>query len=170
MEAAIELQKSWRSQRWPANGEQAVALAERAGLLVLGIGGRRLCVATQGPGEVLKLAWQPGGVADNVLEARLWQWASPELRRLLCPVIGLTGEQILRQVRCRPAAAEALGARGRALCAQLARHGISDCSVNLGLLADPEAEGGWRVVCYDFGLVRPELGMQLLSDGLRVRD
>src|SRR5690606_27227292 len=143
--------------------EQALAAAERAGLLVLGIGGRRICVAAERPGEVLKLGWQAGGVADNILESRLWQWASPELRRLLCPVLGLTGEQILRQVRCRPAAAEALGERGRALCAQLARHGISDCSVNLGLLADPEAAGGWRVVCYDFCLVRPELGIRLLA-------
>lgn len=164
VEQAIELQRSWRSGRWPRNGEQALAAAEEAGLTVLGVGGRRICVAAERSGEVLKLAWQEGGVADNELEARVWDWASSQLRSLLCPVLGLEAEGILRQARCKPAAADALGYRGRLLCAELARCGISDCHVNLGLLADPEAEGGWRIVCYDFCLVRPELGVRLLSE------
>ena len=161
LQAAVELQRRWERE-WPRSGQQALAEAEEAGLEVLGLGGQRVCVLAERDDQVLKLAWLEKGLADNLLEMRLWQRAEPALRELLCPAIALEEAGILRQARCLPAAAQALGRRAAEVCRKLARHGVSDSHTNLGLLYDRE-RGGWRVVCYDYNLLRPQLARELLS-------
>lgn len=160
IQTAVKLQRRWE-RRWPASAEQALEEAKAEGLSVLGLGGQRICLRAERDDQVLKAAWQEKGLVDNLLEWRLWQRAEPKLRRLLCPSLALEEAGILRQARCLPAAPEALGSRAGEICLELARHGISDCHVNLGLLVEPQ-DGSTRVVCYDYNVLRPRLARELL--------
>jgi hypothetical protein len=136
------------------NAEQAVSWCQRDGFTLLGLGCHR-AVVDVGDEQVAKLGWRPRGLADNLIEWRLWQEANAELRHLLCPALGLTGAGILIQARCVPMHADARR-DARQVSAALHQHGISDANVNLGLFEQ-------RTVSYDYALVRPGMGRRLLG-------
>jgi hypothetical protein len=153
-EALVKLQQLL-AEHWPAPQiERTLDLCEQAGIEPLGIGGRRV-VFLLDEDRVAKLAWRAPGQIDNEIEWLLWSGADTGLRELLCPALELAEGQILIQARCLPIASEALP-EAPELIRRLARAGISDAAVNLGIY-----EG--RTVCYDYCLTRPELSRRLLS-------
>ena len=133
---------------------RALAACATGGFSVLGVGGRRLAVAA-GAGLVAKLAFRREGLVDNELEWRVWRGASETLRELLAPTVGRTPGGVNLQRRCLPVSPDALELPHQ-LTRPLARAGITDAVLNLGLLDE-------RVVCYDYALLAPERARMLLS-------
>lgn len=137
-----------------ADPAAAVLRCRQRGLAVLGIGRRRVCVALCSE-RVAKLAWKPGGGADNVLEWRLWQSSPPALQGLLCPARGITGQDVLVMDRCVPVGV-AHTQQMADLVASAAAYGITDTANNLGLL-------GTRLVIFDYAMVAPARARALLG-------
>jgi len=124
----------------------------------MGFGGRRFAVVIEGDsdggGLVAKLAWRQAGLADNELELRLWYEADKDLRELLAPTVAQTPLGVNLQGRCLPIAAGSMRSHS-SLTRRLARAGITDAVLNLGIYQD-------RVVCYDYATLAPERATRLL--------
>jgi len=127
------------------------------GLGIMGFGGRRFAIAVESSGDtslVAKLAWRQAGLADNELELRLWHEADKNLRDLLAPTISQTLLGVNLQGRCLPIAAGSMHAHS-SLTRRLARAGITDAVLNLGIYQD-------HIVCYDYATLAPERATRLL--------
>lgn len=111
-------------------------------LAILGIGGKR-CGVEDGD-LVAKVAWREKGLWENQAEAALWEWAPPDLRKLLAPVRGFE-RGVLWQDRCLPVVADS---STRSVQEGLARWGITDSAKNLALLRG-------QIVCYDYAFFAP---------------
>jgi hypothetical protein len=134
----------------------AARLISDAGLAVLGAGRRRVSAAIDDQ-HVAKFAWRGEGLADNQVEELIWRRAPQELREVLCPVVIRTFQGALVMRRCVPLNSDTLSDRTWSpIQRMLARYGIVDTSVNVGVL-----EG--RLVVYDYAMVRPELYRQLMN-------
>lgn len=133
--------------------QRVLTLCRDSGYVPLGLGSGRLALPL-GRTMVAKVAWRESGLMDNEIEWRVWRDADDHLRSLLCPALSLRGSRLLAQGRCLPiagSALEVLDQSARLLIGELARHGISDAAVNLGM---NEAN---RIVCFDYAMIRPEL-------------
>jgi hypothetical protein len=136
----------------------AQAACEGQGLAVVAFGARRLAVSLSPSrdGDVVgKVAWREAGRADNALEARFWDAAGEELRRLMAPTFGQTPGGANIQGRCLPVSPQALP-KQPSLTRRLAHAGVTDSILNLGFY-----EG--RLVCYDYAMIAPEKALALLS-------
>lgn len=148
-----DLQKKL-SQSWgDPELEQALKVCEAEE--ILGVGGKRIVIRAD-EDRVAKLAWKEAGVLDNEIEWRVWAGAEAALRELLCPTLEFRASGVSFQSLCLPLAFEALGERGRETMIELARYGISDVAVNLGVF-------GERIVCYDYCQIRGELFFELFG-------
>lgn len=113
----------------------------------LGVGAKRVVVADGK--NVIKFAWNQEGVLDNQVEWKLWNKATPDLKKLLCPCVKIQ-DNVLVQKRCMPIKSGQFSE----VVSRLSRYGILDTAVNLGWLDA-------HVVCYDYSWVSAELLGQL---------
>lgn len=140
--------------------QRAYRLCRDSGHEPLGLGGGRIALPL-GQTMVAKVAWREAGQMDNEIEWRLWRAAGDGLRALLCPALALRESKLLVQGRCLPIASsafDALDISAQTIIGELARHGITDGAVNLGM---DEAN---HIVCYDYATIRPERFRALFPD------
>lgn len=134
--------------------QRALQFFADLGIAVLGLGRSRLATAVPGNDQlVYKFAWRQLGLAENNLEYRVYQQASPELRQVLAPIDDLLASGVLVQGRCQPSE---LGAEAAQVLQVLSGYGIVDGVVNLGRYQN-------RIVCYDYALLGTERFFQVTS-------
>jgi hypothetical protein len=123
--------------------------ARTAGFQPTGIGSHRLVVSL--PDDlVAKLAVRDIGVRDNEVEWHVYHTLAEHERMWLCPPVTLTEGNVLVVRRCLPISPSHTEPVVRQAVEALARAGIGDVAVNLGVLDS-------TLVCYDYAQVSPGL-------------
>jgi hypothetical protein len=119
-----------------------------AGFTPLGLGSAR--IGLQLDNQVAKVAWKESGIISNLIEDRVWNSASEDLKQYLAPCLSISEKyHVLIQARCLPVSASIIDPEIQNMIGLLSAYGITDIAVNLGLYDQ-------RIVCYDYAMIRPE--------------
>ena len=128
---------------------QLLARVQAAGFQPLGVGSHRLVVALPDD-RVAKLALREIGQRDNEVEWHVYRNMDEPLRTWLCEPLELTAGRVLIQRRCLPISLSHTEPLVQEVVRLLARAGIADVAVNLGVVDQ-------KLVCYDYAQVSAEL-------------